>query len=160
GEAQQEFACYFRSGRCLRIADASLDHVFSSLVLQFVPDADRAVREMRRVTWRGGTITAATWDTRGGVVVQRMFLDTAAVLDPDANIRRARACTRPMSRADGLCNAWSDAGLLDVVQDSLTIGWTMSLLPISGHRLTVAMDHTRTYLATLAAQAKQRRRRL
>ena len=46
------------------------------LVLQFVPQADRAVREMRRVTRPGGTVAAATWDTRGGFVAYRMFFDT------------------------------------------------------------------------------------
>ena len=105
----------------LRFEDASFDHALSLLVLQFVPDAGRAVREMRRVTRSGGTIAAATWDTRGGVVAQRMFFDTAAVLDPAAGARRAAACARPMSRRDGLINAWSNAGLANIEVDSLTI---------------------------------------
>lgn len=105
----------------LRFPDGTFDHAFSSLVLQFIPDADHAVREMRRVTRSGGTVAATTWDTRGGVVVQRMFLDTAAVLDAGANAMRATACARPMSRRDGLTTAWRDAGLLDVEVGSLTI---------------------------------------
>jgi SAM-dependent methyltransferase len=100
---------------------ASFDHSLSSLVLQFIPNANTAVREMRRVTRPGGIVAAATWDTRGGLVISRMFFDIAAVLDPNANELRARACTRPMSRADGLSKAWNDAELVDVVLDSLTI---------------------------------------
>jgi len=144
----------------LRFADASFDHVLSSLVLQFIPDADRVVREMRRVTRPGGTITAATWDTRGGVVVQRMFFDTAAVLDPDASARRAMACARPMSRADGLRKAWADAGLVDVVQDSLTIRMEYESFADFWSSIDGNDGPYADYLRTLAAEAKLRLRRL
>lgn len=105
----------------LRFEDASFDHTLSSLVLQFIPEPDRAVREMRRVTRSGGIVAAATWDTRGGVVAQRMFFDTAAVLDPNAARHRATACARAMSRKEGLLEGWSDAGLVDIEADCLTI---------------------------------------
>jgi ubiquinone/menaquinone biosynthesis C-methylase UbiE len=101
--------------------DRSFDHTFSLLVLQFIPRPDRAVREMHRVTRSSGTVAAATWDIRGGVVARRMFFDTAAVIDQDAARRRGNACVRPMSRQDGLAKAWSDAGLADIEVDSLTI---------------------------------------
>jgi hypothetical protein len=107
----------------------------------------------------GGTITAATWDTRGGVVVQRMFFDTAAVLDPDASARRAMACTRPMSRADGLRKAWADAGLVDVVQDSLTI--RMEYESFADYWSSIDGNGPYAdYLRTLAAETKLRLRRL
>jgi SAM-dependent methyltransferase len=105
----------------LPFMDAWFDHTVSSLALQFIPRADLAVHEMRRVTRPGGTVAAATWDTRGGLVPTRMFFDTAAMLNPDGIKRRAHACTRPMSRPGDLARAWSDAGLIDVVQDTLTI---------------------------------------
>lgn len=105
----------------LPFPDASFDNALSMLVLQFVPRAELAVREMRRVTRPGGTIAAATWDSRGGLVAQRIIFDTAAVLDPEGNSHRGRAFTRPMSRPGDLAKAWRDAGLTDVVQDTLTI---------------------------------------
>jgi SAM-dependent methyltransferase len=105
----------------LPFMDAWFDHTVSSLALQFIPRADLAVHEMRRVTRPGGTVAAATWDTRGGLVPTRMFFDTAAMLNPDGIKRRAHAYTRPMSRPGDLARAWSDAGLIDVVQDTLTI---------------------------------------
>ncbi len=105
----------------LPFPDASFDHSLSMLVLQFIPQADLAVREMRRVTRPGGTVAAATWDTRGGLISSRMIFDTAAVLDQGGNARRAGMCTRPMSRPGDLARAWRDAGLTDVVQDMLTI---------------------------------------
>jgi len=52
----------------LPFPNASFDHALSMLALQFIPQAGLAVREMRRVTRPGGTVAAATWDTRGGLV--------------------------------------------------------------------------------------------
>jgi SAM-dependent methyltransferase len=105
----------------LPFPDASYDHTLSMLAVQFIPQAELAVREMRRVTRRGGTVAAATWDTRGGHVAFRIVFDTAAMLDPRANERRAQAYSRPLSRPGDLARAWLDAGLVDVVQDALTI---------------------------------------
>jgi ubiquinone/menaquinone biosynthesis C-methylase UbiE len=48
--------------RALPFGDASFDRAFSMLVLQFMPDAERAVAEMRRVVRPGGKATAAVWD--------------------------------------------------------------------------------------------------
>ena len=45
--------------RVLPFEDNSFDRAFSMLVLQFIPDAARAVAEMRRVVRPGGTVTAA-----------------------------------------------------------------------------------------------------
>ena len=105
----------------LPFADASFDHALSLLVLQFIPDADAAIREMRRVTRRGGTVAAAVWDTRGGLVFYRMFFDTAAAIDPGGNTRRAKVYTRPLTRPGELERAWRAAGLVDVVADMLSI---------------------------------------
>ena len=107
--------------RSLPFPAASFDHALSMLVLPFVPRPDLAIREMRRITRPGGIVAAATWDSRGGLVAQRIMLDTAAVLDPNASDVRARTCTRPMSRPGDLGRAWRDAGLVDVVEGMLTI---------------------------------------
>ena len=105
----------------LAFADGSFDHAFSMLVLQFIPQPELAVREMRRVTRPGGTVAAATWDARGGFVAYRLFFDTAAAIEPSAMERRKRMYTRPMSRPGELERAWKSAGLTDVVQDMVTI---------------------------------------
>src|SRR4249919_557088 len=91
------------------------------LALQFMPDIGLAVREMRRVTRPGGTVAAATWDTRGGFVAFRMIFDAAAILDAGGNLTRARAYTRPLSRPGDLARAWHGAGMVHVVQEMRTI---------------------------------------
>lgn len=105
----------------LPFEDQKFDHALSMLVLQFIPEPERAVSEMRRVTRPGGTVAAATWDSRGGFVWMRMFWDTAAMLDPEAGARRAKIFARPIALPGGLERAWKAAGLTDVVQDMLTI---------------------------------------
>jgi SAM-dependent methyltransferase len=105
----------------LPFEDASFDHAASMLVLAFIPQVDRAVREMRRVTKGGGTVAAAMWDVRGGLVFARMFWDTAAMLDQRAVERRARSFSLPMTRPGDFTQAWQGAGLRDVVEDAITI---------------------------------------
>ena len=105
----------------LRFADASFDRVLSQLVLQFIPDARRAVAEMVRVVRPGGTVAAAVWASGGGMVLQRMFLDTAAQLDPAAVALRAHTFTRPLTRRGELAAMWQGLGLRDVVEDTVTI---------------------------------------
>ena len=105
----------------LPFPDEHFDHALAMLALQFVPRAELAVHEMRRVTRRGGTVAAATWDARGGFVALRLILDAAAMLDEAGCRERATAYTRPMSRPGDLARVWSATGLSDVTQDSVTI---------------------------------------
>ena len=104
----------------LRFDNAAFDHVLSLLVLQFIPNADVAVREMRRVTRPGGTVAAATWDT-ATMPIHRIFFEAAAGVDPEARKIRSETCARPLARAGGLAEAWRQVGFCDVVQDRLTI---------------------------------------
>ncbi len=142
----------------LPFANASFDHSVSMLVLQFIPKPDLAVREMCRVTQPGGTVAAATWDSRGGLVAQRMIFDTAVMLDRSGHERRAKAYTRPMSRPGELAQAWRDAGLNDVTQSMLTIRMDFESFadfwaPAEGKDGPVA-----DYVATLGMEAKAKLR--
>lgn len=101
--------------------DRSFDRVLSQLMLHFIPDAQRAVAEMRRVARPGAVVAAAVWDARGGFVANRMLWDTAAALDPRGNELRARNYTRPMTRPGELAQAWHDAGLTKVRDTMLLI---------------------------------------
>jgi ubiquinone/menaquinone biosynthesis C-methylase UbiE len=113
----------FRVGdaSALDFADRSFDCVLSLLMLHFVPDAAQAIAEMKRVAKPGSPVAASVWDARGGFVANRMFFDTAAVLDPRANERRERNYTRPMTRPGELAEAWRAAGFVDVEETTLCI---------------------------------------
>jgi hypothetical protein len=58
---------------------------------------------------------------RGGWIANRLFFDTAAVLDPRAGERRARNYTRPLTRPGELAAAWRAAGFRDVTESLLCI---------------------------------------
>lgn len=105
----------------LPFASCSFDRVLSLLVLHFVPRPLEAVAEMRRVACPGALLAAAVWDLRGGFPAGRMFVDTAAAIDPAADAYRARHLTRPLTRPGELAEAWRSAGLLDVVETMLAI---------------------------------------
>lgn len=105
----------------LKFESGTFDRVLSLLVLHFVPRAEQAIAEMRRVAKPGGVVAPTVWDARGGFVANRMFFDTAAALDPKANERRARNYTRPMTRPGELAAAWAAAGMEDVSEASLCI---------------------------------------
>ncbi len=105
----------------LDLPDGSFDRCYSLLALNFVNEPMRAVREMRRVTRQGGTIAAAVWDFAGGLTYQRLFWDTAAALDPEADKARARHYAAAMTWPSELEAAFTEAGAGDVVAQSLTM---------------------------------------
>ena len=51
----------------LPYVDGSFDRALSLLVLQFVPQPEQAVLEMRRVVRPGGVVAAVVWDGFGGM---------------------------------------------------------------------------------------------
>src|SRR5205823_2567200 len=91
-EAYVEFARQHISGTRVTIdhgdacalpyADRTFDRALAMLSLHFIPESERAVAEMCRVTRPGGVVAGAVWNLRGGGVTQRMFWDTAAAIDP------------------------------------------------------------------------------
>jgi SAM-dependent methyltransferase len=104
----------FEVGRAdaLPLEDASVDAAVALLVLTFVPDADRAVAEMRRVTRPGGVLAAAVWDYGRRMSMLRMLWDAAARLDP--TVVGQDEGTMPLGRPGGLIDLFQRAGLEDV----------------------------------------------
>jgi SAM-dependent methyltransferase len=93
--------------------DAEFDHSVAQLVVNFMSDAHAGLREMRRVTRSGGTITACTWDYAEGMTLIRNLFDAAIALDPAAaehdEGRKMRYC-----QPDELRDLWLATGLRDI----------------------------------------------
>jgi len=142
----------------LAFPDRSFDRVLSLLMLHFVPRADEAIAEMRRVARPGAVVSAAVWDARGGFVATRMFYDTAAVLDPEAAERRARNYTRPMTRPGQLANAFRAAGLTDVVETTLVIRMEFASFEDYWAPYVGKEGPQAEYIATLSADNRARLR--
>jgi ubiquinone/menaquinone biosynthesis C-methylase UbiE len=101
----------------LPFADASFDVVASALVINFVPDRERAMSEMRRVARPGGLIAACVWDF-------------AAELSPSGPLRRAMRRLGihppPVPGADasglaGLADLFTKARLSAVITTSIEV---------------------------------------
>jgi len=70
--------------QALQATSATFDEVVAGLVLNFVPEPDRAVSEMARVARVGGTVAAYVWDYAEGMQMMRHFWDAAGALDSRA----------------------------------------------------------------------------
>lgn len=103
----------------LRFADGTFDRVLSLLVINFVPDYRRALREMIRVTRPGGIVAAAVWDYGDGMEMLRTFWDAVAAIDPDAAPKDERHS--PLCRCGDLASLWQELGLNDVDEQPLTV---------------------------------------
>jgi SAM-dependent methyltransferase len=128
----------------------------SELVLNFVPDAERAAAEMRRITRRGGVAGACVWDFRGGLVYQRLFWDTAAGLDPDAGRRRDRLFSGALALPDGLAALWRRTGLVAVEELSLTMRMDYADFADYWDPLLGGQGPVGTYVAGLAPGTRER----
>jgi SAM-dependent methyltransferase len=70
--------------QALRYDHESFDAAVSGLVLNFVPQQEVMVSEMRRVVHTGGTVALYVWDYAGEMQLMRHFWDAAAALNPVA----------------------------------------------------------------------------
>ncbi len=97
-------------------ADGTFDAALSSLVIAFMRDADRGVREMARVTRPGGTVAACMWDiATGGMTMLRTFWTAVGRVQPGVRGEQGRAGT-----AEGdIEQRFRRAGLEDVIAGSL-----------------------------------------
>lgn len=105
--------------QALPYSNASFDKALSMLVLNFLPEPERSVAEMRRVTRPGGTVAAAVWDYGDGMAMLRIFWDVAASLDPAASARHERHM--PYCREGELATLWKNAGMVAVEERGISI---------------------------------------
>lgn len=104
----------------LPLADAQVDLCVSALVLNFVRDADAALREMVRVTAPGGRIAACVWDYAQKMELVRHYWDTAAqlaLLGPGQD----QAERFPICAPEALADAFDRAGLAQVQVSAIEI---------------------------------------
>lgn len=113
----------------LRFPEAAFHASLSLLVFNFIPDAARALSEVRRVTAPGGSVTAAVWDYGDGMRMLRLFWQAAGAVDPAAR-QRDEAHMR-LCRPGELPALWKRGGLQQVVEQPLEI--TMRFQSFAGY---------------------------
>jgi len=99
--------------RTLPVPDGSFDVATSGLMLNFVPERNLALREMRRAVSPGGVVAAYVWDYRDGMQLMGHFWDAAIDLDPAARLDH-EAVRFGFCRPDPLRSMFDRAGLGDV----------------------------------------------
>ena len=95
----------------LNLPDATFDVVMCSLGLMYLPDAQRALREWRRVLKPGGRVAIAVWGKRANCGWSPVFPIVAAEVDSDV-------CPMffSLGEADALVQLCEDSGFSDVRQ--------------------------------------------
>ena len=107
----------------LSFSDAAFDAALALLVLQELADPPRAVREMARITRRGGCVAACKWDLGNGLPMLSLFWQAAEAVSSDAVVRyRASKGIRPdYPGPDELAALWRASGLTEVRTAALGI---------------------------------------
>lgn len=93
--------------------DATFDAAVSGLVLNFIPEPQRMVAEMARVTKPGGMVALYVWDYADKMQLMRYFWDAAIALDP-AIIEMDEARKSPICNPQPLEQLFRAVGLGDV----------------------------------------------
>ncbi len=111
-EHTQDSRVQFDAGdaQSLTAETGSFDVAVSGLVLNFIPQPDRAVAEMTRVTRTGGLVAAYLWDYADRMQMIRHFFDAAVALDPNA-AELDEGSRFPICQPDALGRLFKSAGL-------------------------------------------------
>lgn len=132
--------------------DGEFDAALSSLVIGFMRDPDRGIREMARVTRPGGTVAVCMWDVAGGrMTMLRMFWTAVRGIDPDAAGERRIAGT-----AEGdIAERFGNAGLRDVEDGVLESGADYTGFEDFWEPFTFAVGPAGHYLASLDDERRE-----
>lgn len=148
----------------MRFEAASFDRTLSLLVVNFIPDARAAVKEMVRVTKTGGVVAGAVWDYGAGMEFLRVFWDEAIALRTGDASRDERHM--PFCRSGELSALWRECGLGRVSEEALTIDTAFASFEDYWRPLLGRQGPAGSYVASLpeadreALRARLRRRLL
>jgi len=102
-------SCKVGNAMSLPLDDASTDFSVSGLVLNFIPEPEKALAEMQRVTRKGGTVAVYIWDYAGKMEFLNRFWDVAVELNPGASeLHEGRRF--PDANAEQLMDAFNRVG--------------------------------------------------
>ncbi len=132
----------------LPFSNDSFDLCLSLLVLMFVPDPEKAVSEMCRVTRPGGTVAACTW-AHNGLEFSQVFWEEASEWDREAATRAERALH--CNRQGQLSALWKEAGLTKVEETTIEIQTPFLSFEDYWSTLMTGVGPDGVYLASLSA---------
>jgi len=104
----------------LPLDDQIFDIVVSGLALNFFPDLNSALTEMKRVLKPNGTIAAYVWDYSDRIDFLRYFWDAAVSIDAHSN-RLDEGVRFPICNLGYLKEAFQNAGMYEIAVTKLDI---------------------------------------
>ncbi len=126
----------------LPYGDGQFDVGVMALVIAFVADPAKAVRELKRVVRKDGLVATYFWDIPAGGVPTSPAYRTLKAMGVEA----VQPQSAEVSRREALQALWSDAGLKDVETTELRITvrftdfddfWDVSTLPVGPQAQTI-----------------------
>jgi len=105
--------CKVGSALSLPQEDSSVNVAVSGLVLNFIPEPEKALVEMKRVVIAGGCVAVYVWDYAGIMEFLNYFWDIAVEINPNAS-NLHEGLRFPESNADGLRNIFKRAGFSEI----------------------------------------------
>jgi SAM-dependent methyltransferase len=139
--------------QALKFKDASFDHTLALLVMNFIPDHDKAIAEMRRVTRAQGIVSACVWDYDAGMQMLRFFWDEVVALDPAIEPKDERHMK--LSRQGQLGDLWRKAGLINVLEAPLVIDQAYSSFNDYWEPFTKGAGPGGAYVVSLSPDRRQ-----
>src|SRR5581483_985327 len=129
------------SAEALPFRDRLFDASLAQLVVHFMADPVAGLREMARVTRRGGVVAACVWDHAGGGGPLSVFWDAAREQDPHIEDESRLAGAREghlaeLSRRAGLSNVEQDVVAVSVRHETFDDWWqpyTLGVGPAGGY---------------------------
>lgn len=112
--------CKVGDALSLPLDESSVDIAVSGLVLNFIPEPEKALFEMKRVTDARGTVAVYLWDYAGKMEFLRHFWDVAVEIKPAA-LNLHESLRFPDSNADALKKLFEKAGFVDIETTSIEI---------------------------------------
>jgi len=131
--------------------DDSFDCCVSSLMMQFVPDAHKAVKEMQRVTKKGGIVATCMWDNSGGLELSERFWDAAVAGDPGAK----RPGYSRYGSASALSDLWTATGFTKAEPTALVIPMEFSSFEDLWRIQSNAQGPPKPYISSLSEDRRQ-----
>jgi SAM-dependent methyltransferase len=100
----------------LPYSDGVFERALSMLALDVLPDSAKGLREMKRVTRKGGTVAVVVNNFRCGWTPFSLVWDAAAVIDADGAAMRDEMVSKPLGWPGGLAELFNEAGFANLVE--------------------------------------------
>lgn len=134
---------------------AGYGSVTSMLALNFFPDSEAAVREMRSVAAPRGTVSACVWDYGDGMQFLRKFWDATSALDANAG-ELDEGKRFPLCRRDALLALFRGGGLEDVRCEPIEIPTVFANFDDYWRPMLGGTGPAPSYVASLDAERRAR----